>query len=76
MDEKGTNMTDAGKHSNLSYSRRKCVHVCVRPSLYIGPVVRIKRALNKLKQECSDMDVQIGIVRDKYKRVHFRLSLY
>ena len=40
-----------------------CMYVCVRVMCcYLGPVVRIRRALNKLRQECSDMEVQIGIV--------------
>ena len=38
MDERGTNMIDA------------------------GPLVRIKQALTRLKAECTQMDIRIGVV--------------
>ena len=30
---------------------------------YTGPVVRVKQGLTKLKNECTQMDIQIGLVR-------------
>ena len=39
MEERGSNMIDA------------------------GPLVRIKQALTRLKTECTQMDVRIGVVR-------------
>ena len=34
-----------------------------------GPLVRIKQALTRIKTECTQMDVRIGVVREKLHSV-------
>ena len=41
MDEKGSNMMNA------------------------GPLVRIKQSLTRLKKECTEMEVRMGVVREE-----------
>ena len=54
MDERGTSMTDAGMMI--------IVIIIIIIIIIIGPVVRIKQGLTKLKNDCSQMEVQIGLV--------------
>ena len=48
-------------NSRYDYHTTNGTYVCGL-LIPIGPVVRIKQALTKLKDECTEMDVQIGLM--------------
>ena len=58
MDERGTSMTDAGMIITIII----IYYLFIYFFIFIGPVVRIKQGLTKLKNDCSQMEVQIGLV--------------
>ena len=58
MDEKGTSMTDAGEEERERVSRG-CSYTTAPPA---GPVVQIRQGLTRLRNECKQMEVQIGMV--------------
>ena len=71
MDEKGTSMTDAGEPIPIT-----TVHTYSTPMSHclslLGPVVRIKQGLTKLKAECTEMDVQIGLLEHTLLDLQFK----
>lgn len=53
-----------------------CIHIAHQchtayPRL-LGPVVRIKQGLTKLKAECTEMDVQIGLLEHTLLDLQFK----
>ena len=52
-------------------SLKKSFFVC----LLTGPLVRIKQALTRLKQEVTQMDVRIGVVRVVSLNIYQHLML-
>lgn len=55
------------------------LHVKFEKSFFVclltGPLVRIKQALTRLKQEVTQMDVRIGLVRVVFLKIYQHLIL-
>ena len=55
------------------------LHVRFEKSFFVclltGPLVRIKQALTRLKQEVTQMDVRIGVVRVVFLNIYQHLML-
>lgn len=55
------------------------LHVKFEKSFFVclltGPLVRIKQALTRLKQEVTQMDVRIGVVRVVFLNIYSHLML-